>query len=218
MQNTFFVTIFGTVGNLLTTFTLAYTLSKSYVPGVRLMNRPVVFTLIFHAGIVPTYIMVKDLGLIDSFGALIFPPLTSAWNLVVVRSFMKSLPGEVEEAARINGCNDLGIFLRIVIPLSMASIAAFTLFFAVANWNAYFAPMIYISDTRKWTFQVPLKSMIIDSQAIGYGYSQASDQRVPPQETIKMEIIVLTMLPILVIYPFLQMHFAKGIMLGSVKG
>lgn len=218
LSNSVLVTVIGTVLNLIVTFSLAYPLSKNYIPGVKAMNGLVVFTLIFNAGIVPTYILVKDLGLIDNLAALILPSLTSAWNLVVVRSFMRSLPVEVEEAARIDGCSDIVVFIRIVIPLSMASIAAFTLFFAVANWNAYFAPMIYISDTRKWTLQVLLKSMIIDSEAIGYGFSQEVDQRLPPQETIKMAIIVMTMLPILVVYPFLQKYFAKGVMLGSVKG
>ena len=142
LSNSVLVTVIGTVLNLIVTFSLAYPLSKNYIPGVKAMNGLVVFTLIFNAGIVPTYILVKDLGLIDNLAALILPSLTSAWNLVVVRSFMRSLPVEVEEAARIDGCSDIVVFIRIVIPLSMASIAAFTLFFAVANWNAYFAPTV----------------------------------------------------------------------------
>ena len=218
LRTSAFVTFFGTICNLIVTFTMAYSLSKSYLPGNKIFNNMVVFTLIFNAGIVPTYILVKNIGLIDSLWALIIPSLTSAWNLVVVKNFMKSLPPEIEEAAMIDGCNELGVFIRVVLPLSMASIATFTLFFAVANWNAYFAPMIYISDSRKWTLQVLLKTMIIDSESIGYGYSQSVDQKLPPQETIKMATIVLTMLPILVVYPFLQKYFAKGVMLGSIKG
>lgn len=218
LRTSVYVTFFGTVCNLAVTFTMAYALSKPQLPGSRIFNNLVVFTLVFSAGIVPAYILVKGIGLIDNLWALILPSLTSAWNLIVVKNFMKSLPAEVEEAALIDGCNDLEVFARIVLPLSMASIAAFTLFFAVANWNAYFAPMVYISDSRKWTLQVLLKSMIIDSESIGYGYSQSVDQRVPPQETVKMATIVLTMLPILVVYPFLQKYFAKGVMIGAIKG
>jgi putative aldouronate transport system permease protein len=217
LGNSVYVTVIGTICNLIITYTMAYPLTKKHLPGVKIMNKLVVFTLVFSAGIVPTYLLVKGVGLINNLWVLIIPSLTSAWNLIVVKSFLASLPAEVEEAAMIDGCNELSTFILIVLPLSMASVAAFTLFFAVANWNAYFAPMIYISDTRKWTLQVLLKTMIVDSEAIGYGFSQ-SDQRVPPQETIKMATVVLTMLPILLVYPFLQKYFAKGVMLGSIKG
>ena len=218
LNNSVYVTFFGTICNLLTTYTMAYGLSKKYLPGSKIINGLVVFTLVFSAGIVPTYLLVKDVGLMNNLWALIIPSLTTAWHLIVVKNFMLSLPAELEEAAMIDGCNELATFIRVVLPLSMASIASFTLFFAVGNWNAYFAPMIYISDSRKWTLQVLLKTMIIDSESLGYGFSQAADQRLPPQETIKMATIVMTMLPILLVYPFLQKYFAKGVMLGSIKG
>ena len=135
-----------------------------------------------------------------------------------MRSFLMSLPQELEEAGKIDGCNDLGVFFRIVIPLSMPAIAAFTLFFAVYHWNTYFNALIYLSDSSKWTLQLLVKSLVIDSDSIGVGSETAGDDMIVPQETIRMATIVLSMAPILVVYPFLQKHFAKGVMLGSVKG
>ena len=127
---------------------------------------------------------------------------------------------ELEEAAQIDGCNDLSSFVRIILPLSMASIATFALFFAVGHWNAYFNTMLYITDSRKWTLPVLVKTMVMDSSGTGYGAatSISSDTKAVPQDTIKMSAIVLSMLPILVLYPFLQKYFVKGVMIGAVKG
>ncbi|TDF92748.1 carbohydrate ABC transporter permease [Paenibacillus piri] len=218
MNSTVFITVAGTFLNLIFTFTMAYGLTKTGLPGHRIMMRAVVFTLVFSAGLVPSYLLVKQLGLLNSYWALIWPSLTNAWSLIVVKSFMDSLPSELEDAARIDGCTDLGVFLRIVIPLSMPAIAAFTLFFAVAHWNTYFNALIYLSDSKKWTLQVLVKTLVIDSDSNGVGASGASDQGRVPQETIRMAAIMLSMAPILVVYPFLQKYFAKGVMLGSIKG
>ncbi|WP_315899177.1 carbohydrate ABC transporter permease [Paenibacillus cremeus] len=219
IKSTAFVTAVGTVLNLIVTFMMAYGLTKKDVAGRGVILSGVVFTLVFNAGIVPNYILVKNLGLLNSYWALIWPALTNAWSLIVVKSFLESLPAELEESARMDGCSDIGVFLRIVIPLSMPAIAAFTLFFAVSHWNTYFNALIYISDTRKWTLQVLVKTLIIDSQSNGVGsQTVASDGGNAPLETIRMASIVLAVAPILVIYPFLQKHFAKGVMLGSIKG
>jgi putative aldouronate transport system permease protein len=138
--------------------------------------------------------------------------------LIVVKSFMDSIHPELEESAKLDGCSDIGVFLRIVIPLSMPALAAFTLFFAVSHWNTYFHSLIYISDTKKWTLQVLIKQLVIEGDGSGVGQAGSSDSDTMPVETIRMASIVLAMLPILVVYPFLQKHFAKGVMLGSVKG
>lgn len=177
----------------------------------------VIFTLVFNAGILPNYLLMKDMNLLNSHWSLILSGLTNAWSLIVIKGFLDSLPPELEDAARIDGCSDIGVFWRIVIPLSMPAIAAFVLFFAVSYWNTYFNALVYLSDAKKWTLQVLVKSLVIDSDASGAG-SVGSDDRVLPQETIRMASIVLAMVPILIIYPFLQKHFAKGVMLGSVKG
>lgn len=219
LRSTVFVTIVGTAFNLAVSFMMAYGLTKKTLPGRGWMMGFVVFTLVFNAGIVPNYLLVKELGLINSLWSLIWPSLTNAWSLIVIKSFLESLPPELEDAGRIDGCSDIGVFLRIVIPLSMPAIAAFALFFAVAHWNTYFNAMIYITDSKKWMLQVLVKTLVIDSDSNGVGLAGAGgDDRVVPQETIRMAAIVLSMAPILLVYPFLQKHFAKGVMLGSVKG
>jgi putative aldouronate transport system permease protein len=218
LKSTGFITVFGTILNLIFTFTMAYGLTKKMMLGRNFMLSCVIFTLLFSAGIIPNYLLVKELGLLNSYWALIFPSLTNAWSLIVVKSFLDSLPEELEDAARIDGCNDLMVFIRIIIPLSMPAIAAFTLFFAVAHWNSYFNALMYLTDTKKWTLQLLIKTLIIDSDANGIAAAGANDDKMIPQETIRMAAVVLAMLPILVVYPFLQKHFTKGVMLGSVKG
>lgn len=217
LKSTTFVTIAGVVCNLILTLTFSYGLTKTRIPGYRLVHMMVIITLFFSAGTIPTYLVVRNLRLLNSLWALVLPVLTSAWDVVVVRSFFLSIPGTLEEAARIDGCSDLGIFFRVVLPLSMPVIATFTLFFAVRHWNTYFNALIYISDTRKWTLQLLVKQLVIDSDGAGFGQAVGADVQ-PPQETIRMASVVLSMLPIMCVYPFLQKHFAKGVMLGSVKG
>ncbi|MGF7050590.1 putative aldouronate transport system permease protein [Paenibacillus sp. DS2015] len=217
LKSTTFITVIGTALNLIVSFSMAYALTKKAMPGRSLMMGFIIFTLVFNAGLVPNYLLVKELGLLNSYWALIWPALTNAWSLIIIKSFLESLPSELEDAAKIDGCSDIGVFLRIVIPLSMPAIATFTLFFAVAHWNTYFNAFIYLSDSSKWTLQVLVKTLVIDSDNAGMAGS-GGDERSVPQETIRMASIVMAMVPILVIYPFLQKHFAKGVMLGSVKG
>ncbi|MFH5182332.1 carbohydrate ABC transporter permease [Paenibacillus sp. TAB 01] len=218
LKSTVFVTGVGTLISIVISFAFAYVLTKKHVPGRNLMLGGVVFTLVFNAGILPNYLLMKEMNLLNSYWSLILSGLTNAWSLIVIKGFLDSLPPELEDAARIDGCSDIGVFWRIVIPLSMPAIAAFILFFAVSYWNTYFNALIYLSDAKKWTLQVLVKSLVIDSDSNGVGASGGSDDRVLPQETIRMASIVLAMVPILIVYPFLQKHFAKGVMLGSVKG
>lgn len=217
LKSTLLITLLGTAGNLLVTFSMAYGLTKTYVPGFKWIYGLVIVTLFFNAGIIPTYLVVRGLGLINHYASLILVTLTSAWNLVVVRSFLLSIPSSLEESASLDGCNDIGIFIRIVLPLSMPAIATFTLFFAVAHWNTYFNALLYISDTKKWTLQLLIKQLVIDSDGMGIGQAVDNDAA-PPQETMRMAAVILSMLPIVVVYPFLQKHFAKGVMIGSIKG
>lgn len=218
VKSTVFITVVGTLMNLLFTFTMAYGLTKKDLDGRNFMMGAVIFTLVFSAGIVPNYLLVKNIGLLNSYWALIWPSLTNAWSLIVVKSFLESLPPELEESAKIDGGSDITVFMRIVIPLSLPAIAAFTLFFAVAHWNTYFNALIYLTDSKKWTLQVLVKSLIVDSGAMGVAGESATSENDAPMETIRMAAIVLAIAPILVIYPFLQKYFAKGVMLGSVKG
>jgi putative aldouronate transport system permease protein len=216
-RSTVFITVVGTMLNLAFTLSFAYGISKTRVPGYRFFNAMVIITLFFSAGTIPTFLVVKNLRLLNTYWALILSSLTSAWDIVVVRSFFMSIPPTLEESARIDGCNDLQVFFRIILPLSMPVIATFALFFMVRHWNTYFSALIYISDTRKWTLQLLVKQLVIDSDASGIGQAMEGDAA-PPQETMRMASVVLSMLPIMCVYPFLQKHFAKGVMLGSVKG
>jgi putative aldouronate transport system permease protein len=217
LRSTVFITVVGTLFNLAFTLTLAYGLTKTHIPGFRIFHTMVIITLFFNAGTIPTFLVVRNLNLLNSLWALILSALTSAWDIVVVRSFFMSLPVSLEESAKLDGCNDLDVFFRIVLPLSTPVIATFTLFFAVRHWNTYFNALIYISDTSKWTLQLMVKQLVIDSDASGIGQSVGTDTA-PPQETMRMASVVLSMLPIMCVYPFLQKHFAIGVMLGSVKG
>ncbi|MDB5085937.1 MAG: binding-protein-dependent transport system inner rane component [Bacilli bacterium] len=218
LKSTVFITVVGTVLNVVITFSMAYGLTKKTMPGRNFILTLVVFTMVFNAGIVPNYLLVKDMGLLDSYWALILTALTNAWSLIVVKSFMESLPPELADAAKIDGCTDIGVFIRIIIPLSMPAVAAFTLFFAVAHWNSYFNALIYLSDPSKWTLQLLVKTLVIDSDSTGVGQIAGTDQTALPQETLRMASVVLALLPILVVYPFLQKYFVKGVMLGSIKG
>lgn len=218
INSTTFVTIIGTAINLFVTFTFAYGLTRKSLPGHKIFTILVVFTMLFNAGIVPFYILIKDLRLMNSLWALILSTATSAWNIIVVRSFLNGIPEELQEAARIDGSSDIGIFVRIILPLSLPCIASFTLLFAVAHWNTYFYAMLFITDSKKWTLQLLVKSLIVDAGSQNAGLQGASDSAMLPQEPLRMAAVVIAMLPILVLYPFLQKYFITGLTLGGVKG
>jgi putative aldouronate transport system permease protein len=169
---------------------------------------------------IPTYLVVKETGLINSLWALIIPGAISSFNLIVIRQFFLSIPNELNEAALIDGANELRTFFSIILPLSKPSLAAFSLFYAVGHWNTYFAGILYLSDPAKWPIQVILRQIVIVNEptaALGQEVMLLMEEP-PPPITIQMAAILLATLPILVVYPFLQKHFAKGVMLGSVKG
>ncbi|MCR8634400.1 carbohydrate ABC transporter permease [Paenibacillus radicis (ex Xue et al. 2023)] len=214
-----FITVAGTLANLLFTALMAYPLAQRDLMGVKLFMKLVVFSMLFSGGMIPTYLVVKETGLLDSPAALIVPGLISAFNLIIMRSFFQQLPDGLEEAARIDGCSDIGILFRIVLPLSAPVLASLALFYAVGHWNAYFNAILYVNESKFWPIQVWLRQIVILSQG-GIGDSTQFDDSyvAPPAETIKMAVIVISILPILIVYPFLQKHFAKGALLGSVKG
>lgn len=217
LKSSLFITIVGTCLDLVVTFSFAYGLTKKDLPGHAIFYDMVIITLFFNAGIIPTYLVVYKLHLLNSYWALILSSLTSAWYVVVACSFLRAIPPELEESAKIDGCSEVMTFIKIIIPLSMPAIATFALFFAVMHWNTYFNALIYISDTRKWTLQLLVKQLVVDADASGIGQAVDNDT-VPPQETTRMASVVLSTLPIICVYPFLQKYFAKGIMLGAVKG
>jgi putative aldouronate transport system permease protein len=195
---------------------MAYALSRSF-RGQKTVLFLVLLSFLFSAGMIPTYLIVKATGLLDTVWAVIIPALISPWNLIVIREFFKSIPHELHEAALMDGANDLRIFWSVILPLSKPALATFALFYAVAHWNAYFSAIIYLNNSSLWPVQVVLRQIVVvnDSSTLMGGQMAESP---PPAETIQMAAIWIATLPILVVYPFLQKHFAKGVMLGSVKG
>lgn len=211
------VTLFGTIFSMLITSLMAYGLSRRDLDGRKYIMFLVVFTMLFNGGLIPTFLIVKSVGLIDSYLALIIPSTISAFNLIILKNFFQNIPEGLEESAKIDGSSDFGILFRIVLPLSMPAIATLSLFYAVTYWNTYLSAILYLNDGAKWPIQVLLRQIVV--LASGLDYSADLDASVPPPEqTVKMAVIVVATLPILLVYPFLQKHFAKGAMLGSIKG
>ncbi|WP_168122449.1 carbohydrate ABC transporter permease [Paenibacillus sp. HB172176] len=219
MGNSVFVTAIGTLCNLLFTSLMAYPLSQKRLMGRSTIMGLIVFSMLFSGGMIPTFLVVKQFGLINSYGALIIPSLISAFNLILLKNFFQQIPEEVLESARIDGCNDLRILFQITLPLALPAIATFALFYAVGHWNSYFQAVLYLNDSDKWPIQVLLRQIVILSEGTSFDSSSFGEQYIaPPSQTVKMAVIVVATMPILLVYPFLQKHFAKGMLLGSVKG
>jgi putative aldouronate transport system permease protein len=215
---TVLITVVGTLVNLGFTSTFAYVLARP-VFGRKFVTFLVLFTMLFNAGMIPTYLVVKETGLLDSVWALILPVAIAPFYLIVMRQFFQSIPSELHEAATIDGANDLQSFWRIIVPLSKPSLAAFGLFYAVMHWNNYFSAILYMNDQRWWPIQVILRQIVVVNEAQNtLSGGQILLENAPPAETIQMAAILVATVPILIVYPFLQKHFAKGVMLGSVKG
>lgn len=217
--STFLATV-GTALSLIVTSAISFGLSRKRLKGRRILLMSIVVTILFNPGIIPPYLIVRQLGLINSVWSLIIPVLTSGWYVILMKSFFENIPVELEEAAMIDGSTDLGTFFKIVLPLSLPAMAAFGLFYAVAYWNTFFNAVLYINDFSKVPLQIVLRNLLIDSNTSTGGAAAVemiSEQQIPTQ-TIKMAAVVIATLPILCVYPFLQKHFTKGVMLGSVKG
>lgn len=215
------VTLLGTFLSLLLTVLAAYGLSR---PG-SLFHRPLLFyflvTFLIYPGLVPSYLVVAGLGLKDNLFSLILPTAISVFNLVVVRSFFMSVPSELIDAARIDGASEWGILVRVMLPLSKAVIAVVGLFYAVGYWNAYFNAVLYIDDGSLWPIQRVLQSYILAGQSpnvAGAPVSLPGVNAYPPTLAVKMAVVVVTVLPAIIIYPFVQRNFTKGVMVGAVKG
>ena len=219
---TVFATLVGTTLNLLFTTTAAYGLSKTYIPGYRLLMWIVIVPMLFGAGLIPTYLLLKNIGLINNVWVLVFSGLVSPFNLILMRNFFWSIPAEVEESARIDGASDLQVLWHIVLPLSKPVLATIGLFYGVAHWNDFFTGLFFLTDSSKWPLQVVMRSIIIDQSMLGMGGMNAPTQdlqrMVISADNIRAATIIFSTVPILLAYPFLQRYFVKGIILGAVKG
>ena len=213
-----FITVAGTLINLVATATLAYPVSREEYVGRKLIMLMVLITMIFSAPLIPNFLLMKNLHLMNTPWAMILPGAISAFNFFVMHSFFKQLPAEVIDSARIDGCGEVRILMKMVVPLSKPVMASLGIFYAVGHWNAYMNALYYIDQPKWWPLQVLLKKMFeTDDLSIDPGASQFSELAFTSPEGIKMATIVIATLPIILLYPFLQKHFVKGLTLGAVK-
>lgn len=216
MLRTVGVTIVGTIVQLVFTFSFAYPLSRSYLRGRSLIMKLILFTMLFGGGMIPTFNVIRNLGLLNSYWALILPLAISPFNLIVIINNFKRFPTELIEAAHMDGCSEMGTFLKIVLPLSKPIIATFALFYAVGLWNDFFSALLYITDTSMWTVQIVLRQiMTLSATTMDTAVEGILEV---PQTAVRFATIIVATFPILCVYPFLQKHFAKGMMVGSIKG
>ena len=209
---TMFITVVGTALNIVLTLLLAYPLSKRELPGSRAVMLYVLFSMLFTGGTIPKYLIVKDLGLIDSIWSLILPIAITPYNVILMRTFFRALPEDLFEAALIDGANETHTLIRIAIPLAVPSIMTNVMFYAVMHWNTFMSALLYITKPSLQPLQVVLHSIISGSEQVDAAEYTA------PTETLKMAAVVLTALPIIVVYPFIQKYFTTGMLLGAVKG
>jgi putative aldouronate transport system permease protein len=213
--NTVVYTTTATLISIVLTTTYAYVLSKRHLKGRNLLVGIAVFTMFFNGGLIPNYVLVSSLGLKNTIWAIVLPNAISVFNLLVMKAFFESLPNELEEAAQIDGLSTYGILLRIVLPLSKAVIATMVLFYAVANWNSWFTAFLYLDKAELFPVTVYLRNMIAGAQSVTVTGGVGELAQVA--SNIKAVTMVLTMVPILVVYPFVQRYFVSGVMLGAVK-
>ncbi|MFE7351907.1 carbohydrate ABC transporter permease [Streptomyces sp. NPDC057543] len=209
------ITVLGTLASLLVTVGMAYGLSRRDVTGSRFILMTALFTMLFNAGIIPNFLLVKGLGLYDTYAALVMPTLVSAFNLVVLRSFFMNLPEELYDAAKVDGAGDFRILVRIVLPLSKAVLAVISLFYAVTYWNAFFNALLYLNDSDKWPLPMVLRTYVLQGQSLN---AASAGEVLAPQQAVQMAVLVIAVVPILCVYPFLQRYFTKGVLTGAVKG
>jgi len=219
--NSILYTALGTTVNLVVTVLAAYPLSRTDLKGRRFFTGLFAFTMLFSGGMIATYIVVQGLGLLDTVWALVLPGAMSVWNMIIMRTFFQSsIPGELYEAASMDGCGDFRFLLTIVLPLSKAILAVVALYYAVDHWNGYFQPMLYLTDSHKYPLQMVLREILIlgqmESDSIlamnAESFMQGAGQ------LLKFSVIVVSSVPMLIVYMFVQKYFVKGVMIGAIKG
>ncbi|MFD0714225.1 carbohydrate ABC transporter permease [Paenibacillus sp. GCM10027626] len=216
---TVYITVVGTALNMLFTIMTAYPLSRTDLWGRKYFMNFMIITMLFSGGMVPGYLLVRELGLINSLWALMLPGLISAFNVIIMKTFFQNIPSELRDAAIIDGCGNTRYVLKIALPLSTASLATLSLFYAVGHWNTYMSAILYLNDPALYTLQVKLRNILLLSQMdTSLETMQFTHKLNVVEESLKSAVIVFATLPILLVYPFLQRYFVKGALLGSVKG
>jgi putative aldouronate transport system permease protein len=217
--NTLFRTVVGTFLSLIVMTLGAYALSKKYLPHRNFYMMFIVVTMFFSGGLIPTFLLVKSIGLYDSLWALIIPGLINTFYMIIMRNFFMELPQELEDSAKIDGANDIQVLFRIVVPVSKPILATIGLWVAVHHWNEWFQALIYVQDQSKIVLQILLRRLVVDNDDLQMRelMAQASENEVVA-ETVKSAVLMIATVPILLVYPFIQKYFVKGIMVGSLKG
>ncbi|MEG0942550.1 MAG: carbohydrate ABC transporter permease [Angelakisella sp.] len=218
--NTIFYTVTGTIINIFMTILAAYPLSRKDLPGRRFFMLVFIFTMYFNGGLIPTYLLVRDLGMYNSIWAILIPTAISTYNLIVAKTFFEStIPHEIYESAMIDGSSNIRTLFKIVLPLSKSIIAVLVLYYGVAHWNSYFSALVYLRDESLFPLQIILRDILLLGQTEQIGSNSVGmGEKIKMAEAIKYSVIVVSSLPVLVIYPFVQKHFVKGVMIGAVKG
>lgn len=217
--NTIFYTVSGTLLNVALTLMCAYPMARKNLKGRSAIMFFFSFTMLFFGGIIPTYILVKGIGILNTRWALILPGAMSVYNMIVCRTFIETnIPTEMLEAAQIDGCSNTQFFFQMVLPLSKSIIAVLVLWYGVAHWNAYFDAFIYLRDTSLYPLQIWLRDVLVQSEALANSDTMVEVNSATIYITLKYSIIVVSSLPLFCVYPFVQKHFQKGVMIGSVKG
>jgi putative aldouronate transport system permease protein len=223
MRNTVFITVVGSFLSMFVTLTLAFTFSKDFLPGGKFLHRMILLTMFLDSGLIPFFLLVRSMGLTGSIWVNIVPSLVSLWNYLVIRSFFKQMPQSLEEAAIIDGAGWFTVFVRIVLPLSMPVIATFTLFYAVGYWNSWYNAMLFANSPELQTLQLLLRRMVVTGDSMDRLMNAMTNPGSVRNvgmfnESVKMACVVVATLPILLVYPFLQKYFVKGVMIGAIKG
>lgn len=211
--NTLFYVVVGTALNIVLTILAGYCLSRKWLYGRSVMIFFVLFTMFFSGGMIPSYLLVQNLGMYDTRWAILIPQAIKVYNVIITKTYFEGIPDSLEEAARIDGANDFQILRKIALPLSKTIVAVNVLFYAVGHWNSWFDSMLYLQDKTKWPLQMFLRDILLMSQV-----SDMASAVENLDENIKYAVIIVTILPIICVYPFLQKYFVKGVMVGAVKG
>ena len=217
-RNSFIITVVGTSVQMMMTILCAYPLSRPNLPGRNILMSLVVFQMIFPPSLIPFYLTVREIGLIDTWASLILPYSINTFNMIVLLSYFRALPRELEESAIMDGANDFQILFLIILPLSVPVLLTLVLFYGVANWNLFLPAIFFITDGNKMPLQVILRDMIWSMQLATQTASASEYERLAGIEALKSAAVLLAAIPMLIVYPFIQRYFIKGIMLGAVKG
>lgn len=219
LKNSIIITVVGVALSMLFTILAAYPLSRNTLYGRRFFTLAIVFTMLFGGGLIPSFLVIKELGLINSYAAIWLPSLVSAFNMMIMRTFFLNIPSELEDAARMDGCGEYRMLLQIFLPLSLPVLATLTLFYSVGYWNQFLTVLLYINDAKKFNLTVLVQNMVASQQLLQQiNTFQAEDSVSMTPEAIKAGAVVILLLPLMIAYPFLQKYFVKGALVGAVKG